>query len=338
MKIHIYVNEVAGGWLPDDIDQFLGGGEEVVVLLAEALVRFGFSVVVYHNRPEGMEIPNSSVDGTSPFERHGVLYLPREKADFGKNPSEEILITFKDAAPFINGASVFRNIHFSSDVEGNWPLNSLNYFVHMSEYHASRNIFVPLDKSVVCPLGVDIHSLDKHRMEKVENTVLYCSSPDRGLVQLVQDWSKIKESNPDLKLRVAYGFHNYEANEVADPRARTWKNNLLKLIKDNGVEYLGQLSKEEIEQEYWKAEYWCLPLQRPDSELFCLNALKARYCGCIPIVNKIGALKDTVQDYIPYKNFVDGVMDVHVEDARYKAKSWDKVVEEHWAPLFQEVL
>lgn len=332
MKIHIYVNEVTGGWLPDDIDRFLGGGEEVVVLLAEAFVRQGYSVNVYLNFP-----------GNGPFlpedickERNGVLYTTREKASFGKDPENEILITFKDPTPHIQGASVFRNIHFSSDVERSWPLGSLNYFVHLSNYHESRNVFIPFNKSVVSPLGIDMKSLDSNKTDKLPGTMLYCSSPDRGLVQLVQDWEKIRKSHPGLELKVAYGFKNFEAHEGS--QAGAWKRNLLKMMEDRGIEYLGQLTKNEIEEEYWKAEYWCLPLQKPDSEMFCLNALKARYCGCMPVVNKMGALRDTVGDYIQYHDFVVGGLGVCVEPARYQPTTWDEVVKDYWLPLFRGVV
>ena len=343
MKIHIYTNNVAGGWMPDDIDQFLGGGEEVVVLLAEAFVRAGYAVNVYHNTPEPELLFSDStilavVKPSYPdtHQRNGVLYLPREKANFGKDPENEILITWKDSTPIVQGASVFRNIHFSSDVEGAWPMSSLNHFVNMSNYQQARNVFVPGDKSVVCPLGVDLESLDSNRVDKIPNTMLYCSSPDRGLVKLVQDWKEIKKFHPDLLLKVAYGFKNYEANERNDPRAGQWRLNLIDMMdKEDGIEYLGQLTKDQIEKEYWKAEYWCLPLQRPDSELFCLNAIKARYCECIPVINKVGALKNTVGSFINYVDFLTGTGLLIVEEAQHHPVTWDKVVADYWLPLFR---
>ena len=103
MHIQIYMNEVAGGWLPDDIDRFLGGSEELIVLLAEALVRYGFRVTVYHNRPL-----DCGIQQREDVERNEVYYLPRERATLGKDPQNEVLITFKDPSPFIQGASVFR--------------------------------------------------------------------------------------------------------------------------------------------------------------------------------------------------------------------------------------
>lgn len=326
MKIHIFVNEVAGGWVPDDIDRFLGGGEECVVLLAEAFVRHGFKVVVYSNWDDKT---------IKDIEWHGVEYKPREKAVIGTNPAEEILITFKDPTPHIQGASVFRNIHWSSDVERPWTAPYLNYFVNLTEYHQSQNVFVKNSRSVIAPHGVDIASLDKNKCDRVPDTMLYCSSPDRGLVQLVKDWPSVKEHHPKLELRVAYGFRNFQANEASDPRAGTWERNLLKMMEVAGIEYLGQLSKNKIEEEYWKAQYWCLPLQSPRSELFCLNAVKARYCGCMPVVNKVGGLRSTVGDYIEYPLFANGLTNKVEEFPKATAMTWDAVVKRYWMPMIE---
>ena len=51
---------------------------------------------------------------------------------------------------------------------------------------------------------------------------------------------------------------------------------------------------------YWKSEYWVLPLNNPQSELFCLNAIKAQYCGSIPVVRRVGALQETVNQFIDW--------------------------------------
>ena len=65
MKIIIFTNDVAGGWEPDDIDRFLGGSEESVVLLSEALIRYGFEVDVYHTKKPGVEEKKVSFMGVN---------------------------------------------------------------------------------------------------------------------------------------------------------------------------------------------------------------------------------------------------------------------------------
>ena len=328
MNIRIFTNEVAGGWLATDLEDFLGGSEEVVVLLARALKRSGFNVTVFHTFPEGF----SGNDYTD----EGVEYKKRSSA--GVN-SGDILITFKDNLPW--RGKEFRpavKIHWSSDVEMPWPqgtVENLDAFICLSEFHKSRSIFVPYDKLKVFPQGLDTVSLTANFVPKEHDTILYCSSPDRGLSQLLNDWPAIqKQYDNRFKLKVSYGFKNID---LMARNAKEVKSHLLYKMQQPGITYLGQLSKNKMEEEYHRSHYWTLPLNRADSELFCLNATKSFFCGCIPIVTRIGALKNTVKSHIPYKNFVSGDMQpVHEEEDKTLQLTWDQVVERYWIPLFEK--
>jgi glycogen synthase len=85
-----------------------------------------------------------------------------------------------------------------------------------------------------------------------------------------------------------------------------------------------------MEKLYWKSKYWILPLNNAESELFCLNAIKAQYCGCIPIVNKIGALTETVSNYIEYNDFVKGKLEIIKSNNIIPLFSWKEVVDKFW--------
>lgn len=336
MKIRIFTNEVAGGWWANDLDNFLGGSEECVVLLAEALVRSGFQVTVYHT------FPFQKTNPINIYKRKEVTYQPREFADSQKG---DILITFKDNLPWIGGetdASI--KIHWSSEVEKPWKTNDLDYFVNLTPYHKFQNVFVRNGKSVVVPHGIDTKALvnDSKGMCKEANTILYCSSPDRGLLPLLSNWNFIHKFWPNMRLNVAYGFKN---TRLMHSGAKIFENSIMSLIKrSNGVTYLGQLKRKEIHQEYGKSEYWALPLVNPRSELFCLNAIKARVCHCTPIINRIGALKHTAsKNYIKFKQFVNGVKDIENEDQLTDNDlnpilNWDEVVKNYWIPMFEKKL
>jgi len=324
-KIKFFTNEVYPAWEPTDIDNFLGGSEELIVLLAQALVANNYDVEVYH-----------SARIQSQKEYNGVQYLPREQAQCNE---DDIFITFKDNQPWINGAKSKLNIHLTADIESGWGvdkngqlhIDNLDAFVNISNYQRRKNFFVPYEKEYAFPLGVDIDSLEKNKQEQIDGTLLYCSSPDRGLLQLLNDWPTIKQKHPNLKLKVAYGWRHFNFQNL---QLRNFRNHIQKLMDQHAdIEYLGMLSKDEIEREYWKAQYWILPLNNPDSELFCLNAVKSKYCGCTPVVNKLGALSETVGDYIPYLNFIKGNMSIVQEKGAFsKAISWDEVVKKYWIP------
>jgi len=328
-KIKIFTNQVANGWEPADLKTFLGGSEESVVLLAEALTRKEFEVTVYHNQVISKD-----------KNINGVLYKSREQATCDQ---DDIFITFKDVAPWKMGAKAALNIHWTTEIEKSWGSNpdtgeryidNIDHYINISKYQQGKNSFVPNSINKAFPLGVDLESLNKNKAKTEKNTLLYCSSPDRGLLQLLKDWKFIKQKSPDLKLKVAYGWGNFN---TANPEIRKFKDTISKLLNQDGITYLGSLDKTQIEKEYWKAAYWVLPLNNPNSELFCLNAVKARHCGCTPIVNKVGALSETVGDFIDYHDFINkGLSNVQKEEADYKAISWDNIVEQYWLPILKD--
>lgn len=329
MKVDIYSNAVAGGWTPLQGNDFLGGSEESLVLWAEALARTGkYEITIYLNFPN---------EHTPELHHNGVWYRHRSNFDFGKY--RDILITWKDPQPWKMGTRAKLRLHWTGEVEPrffSW-YRSLSRLVCISDYHLSRMEGVPEGLGVAFPLGVDLDHLDSQKMDRVPNTMLYCSSPDRGLEQLLTDWPKIRENHPGIELRVAYGWRNFDASTQGNTRALLYKRHILKRMEQEGITYLGELDRDGIAQEYWKAEYWVLPLQNPDSELFCLNAIKARHCGATPVVNRIGALQNTVTAWIDYQTFTIGKNSgFKVEENTYPIQSWDQVVKQYWEPLFQE--
>ena len=313
--------------MPSDLDESLGGSEECVVLLAEAFARAGFNVTVYITPPADRPLVGEALNG--------VNYLPRGQAEAWH---KDIFITFKDPSPFISGAEAAAKIHWSSDVEPIWNTEKVDAFVNLTSWHYSRNVFVPDQKSTIIAHGIDVDSLDRNKVDKKEKQILYCSSPDRGLIDLLNDWPKIRENHGvDFELIVSYGFGFFDRNPT--PRNQTFKNDLVKLMDQPGVNYIGAVTRDEIEALYHQSEYWVLPLFLPDAELFCLNALKARHCGAIPIVRRIGALTDTVGDHIEYDKFIQGtskVTTVRAEET-VAVHTWDEVVEKGWIPLIDSI-
>lgn len=321
MRIKIFTNDLPGGWSPIDLDKSLGGSEEVVTLLAKELAK-EHQVIVYHTQKEKCTV-----------EYHNAVFKDRSEASC---TNEDVFITFKDPTPWINGAKAKVSIHWSSEVERPWETANIDYFVNLTDFHESRNVWVSSKKSRVIPHGIDLKSLDQHKVDREPNTLLYCSSPDRGLETLLKDWPIIKERFPNMRLKVAYGFEILKACSRNSPQALEYVNNMLMVMKQQGVEYLGQLSKEDLEKEYWRNEFWILPLEKPESELFCLNALKSRHCGMIPIVNKIGALRNTVGEHVPYADFLSGKLETTDKGKiGVRAQNWSGIVSDFWDNLFK---
>ena len=318
MRVCIVTENFIQPWSPNDIETFLGGSQECVVLLAEALSKRGHSVQVMTHGPTPV--------GSE--ERKGIPYT-----QFSEPIQADVAILFK-VNPLTRKPPC-KVIFWSSDVQEKIPgIVSCNAVVCLTMYHLQRNGW---KSGYVIPHGIDFESLDRRRKEKIPNTVLYCSSPDRGLEDLLQNWHLVRKHFPKLTLTITYGFRitRQISSELGRNIADHYEENVRQECKRVGIRYLGDVSRQKLEELYWESEYWILPLNNADSELFCFNAVKSAYTRCIPIVNKIGALTETVRDYIPFTQFIQG--DLRVVPGRniVPMYTWEEVAE-MWGRVFPE--
>lgn len=317
-KIAIITENFYIPWTPNDIDKFVAGCQESLILFSEELAKNNYFVVVFSNGPVKIK---SEV-------RKGVLYTPLILIDFSEF---DLLILFKHN-PFPRFLlPKTKIIYWSSDIE---ELNIIENKVCLTQFHADMNDW---KNAYVIPHGIDMNSLNENKESRDENMILYSSSPDRGLVTLIEDWKKIQTFFPNLRLYITYGFQIQKQLEKNLQIPEQSEKSLVNACNELNITFLPSLNKKEFESLYWKAKYWILPLNDEKSELFCLNAIKAQYCGCIPIVNKIGALKETVKDYIDYKDFVNGNLTITKGDNTIPLFSWSEVVKK-WEKLFFESL
>ncbi len=334
MDVTLLTNAVAGGWDPRLREQGgggLGGSEECVTLWAEALARTGRAVEVLGTFPE------------ADFRHQGVRYRTRDCFDPGA--ARQTLIAFKERAAWLFPVRAEVTVHWSSDVEPPLKpalLGRVGHVVALSSYHARRLDWVPADKLRVIPHGIGAEWLRAPDSaggpgEPRGPLLVYCSSPDRGLERLLQDWPTLRERHPGLELAVCYGR----------PVAPAWLEAAAPLLRQPGVAWLGSLAEPALMHLLSRARYWCLPLNRPDAELFCLSAVKAQARGALPVVQHVldqhsldrhrpgSGLGDTVRRYVPYREFLAGELTVHDNPAARAdlPLDWDQVLQRFWLPL-----
>lgn len=296
MLVSIYTNEVQGGWHPQQ--KFLGGSEEAVVMFSSTLVKLGYDVEVY-----------SSILTQQNYE--GVTYLPRNTFNFSK--SYETLISFKDNAPWRLNTQAKRKLHWSTAVEDKWSdgvLDKIDAFVCISRYHLSR-VFTG-EKGKVIHLGIDTESIQNNKKEKKPKSILYCSSPDRGLQTLLSHWNEIQ----GYELLITY----HKMFEIDLPN----------------VKHIGPVDRNTFEQLMWSCEYWIHTLNKPDAELLCLNAIKARATETKAIVNTPygSGLEDSVMEYIPFSEFLKGsTYLMKNEKCNTGIRTWKEIIQANWLPL-----
>jgi glycosyltransferase involved in cell wall biosynthesis len=246
MRIGIIVNEVFSGWTPNDIR--LGGTEESVVQWSRQLSKT-HEVMVFQNGFVGK-------DGL-------VTYLPR-----GEYPIYSFDVTLNIKSPDM--PKVGRTLYFTNETDADkLNLSAYEGVIWPSQW-AKDHIKVNNPNVYVVPHGYDSSKI--YPAAKIPKTVLYASSPDRGLADLLEAWPQVVAAHPDAQLIVTYG---------ATPR--DIPNTL----------FLGNVSEDEMNELYRTSDVWCHPCS--GGELFGITAVKAQAAGCVPVYYPTMALQETVQ-------------------------------------------
>ena len=135
--------------------------------------------------------------------------------------------------------------------------------------------------------------------------ILYASSPDRGLMQLLWILNRVREFDPEFELVVAYGFDNIDkiiAQIQARPEAergpidQQWLQNntqLRQALQSPGVRMLGRLGQPELYRQWAQAGMWvyCTNFR----ETSCITSMESQALGAIPVVSPVWAVEENVR-------------------------------------------
>jgi glycosyltransferase involved in cell wall biosynthesis/SAM-dependent methyltransferase len=152
--------------------------------------------------------------------------------------------------------------------------------------------------------------------QKIPGRIIFTSSADRGAHWLLSIFSKIKERVPHASLKVFYNF-DYGALEDHEILGPTVNEDILELaqriryikyamprLKDLDVEHVGSVSKNQIIEEYKKAEVFAFPCDTVQwTEGFSISTLEAlNYCATIiSDTDALGSLYDGYAEIIKGK-------------------------------------
>lgn len=294
-SIRICSNIVYEGWSARDLETGVGGSEEKLIEFARELAK-DYDITIYHNGVHG--------------DFDGVKY--RDYSDFNAWEYSDVFISFKSRQMLYQSINAKKKFHWTTEIEdwtGN-PIQDVNKIFVISDFHKDqmKPQTLPLEKQY---LWADLKRLDRNKVKKEKGTMLYCSSYDRGLEDLLRSWGTVMKKLNLKKLYLTYGWDFLDRVAKGNPQMELWKKQMLELLKQKGIKMLGRLTNNQMCRMYWKSEYWCLPCNNPNSELFCINAIKASYTGCIPVVRRIGGLQETVLFYYDFDKLIGQMVGKH---------------------------
>ena len=125
------------------------------------------------------------------------------------------------------------------------------------------------------------------KSNKIRNSFVYTSRPERGLHRLLDLWSSITEQIPDAFLFIcSYIKLPYEYTD--------------KINKFNNITLLGKLNTDDLYNLTTKSEYWLYPTYF--AETGCITAMEMLASEVICLYYPLAGLINTIGDYgIPIK-------------------------------------
>ncbi len=246
-----------------------------------------------------------------------VSFYPLSRFD----PSSyvDVLIFFRIVPPAMLERSNARiTIWWITDVPDSTmspvDLSRIDRVIAISQFQ--RRIFLAFHPSfdptrvIVIEHGVDMteylsDSDDSAKPLKVENRLIYCSSPARGLTHLVDILPRIQRELPSTELLITFDYTLRGRRPEIDFFRRCFESLA-------NVRYLGKLSREELVAAQKSSMIMVYPATY--AEGFCLSALECMAAGAVPVTSSYGALDTTLgEGGIP----VSGIPGSHVFAERF---------------------
>ena len=138
--------------------------------------------------------------------------------------------------------------------------------------------------------------------------LIYKSSYDRGAEHLLNMWSEIKKEVPEATLSIYYGWNLFDKGHANNPQMMKWKENMIKMMQQEGITEYGRVSKEELDKATANADIWAYPTHFGETN--CITALDSEKLGCVPVTMAYAGLLDTVYSGV----LIDG--DIYEEATR----------------------
>jgi len=165
-------------------------------------------------------------------------------------------------------------------------------------YAMNQRHGVPFDKLHIAYNFLQRELFDNdEKIERKRDRFVYGSSPDRGLIRLMELWPKIRERLPDACLDIYYGWRGIEALGLKTQgigwatRLEYMRQRFEQLVHQPGINSLGMVPARTLARAYRSAGVWCYPTTF--EETGCSTACEVRAAGCVPVCPPLAALAET---------------------------------------------
>lgn len=176
------------------------------------------------------------------------------------------------------------------------------------------------DKVLLSSNGINVEAIEAAEAEAPERNpkrLIWTSSPDRGLKEVLDIFERAREYVPDLALDIFYGLDNILTICGGDRTRYPWSESFAlqdRALVMPGVTWRGRIGQTELKRELFASGIWLYPTWF--SETSCISCMEAQACGVIPITRPFWAVGHNVRFG---GVFIDGQPDEPLIKARYVA-------------------
>lgn len=282
-SIVIYCGNTSEPWSAKSLETGIGGSESAIIRLSKYWKSQGYEVTVY-----------CSCDAPGIYD--DVIY--RQHTGFNMVDDFNILIIWRSLEfPHVyhcKAKKVFVDLH--DLIEKYISDRSLNYVTkYCVKSNFQRQMLKNIDgksiddnKVAIIPNG---GAIEYNHTEKIPGYIIYSSSYDRGLYDMLKyGWPIIKQKCPHAFLKIFYGWNAYDKITKGSKEAILYKEELLKLMSQDGIEECGRISNERLLQEKSKAviHYYMATFE----EIDCISIRESACLQAIPIVSEYGVFPE----------------------------------------------
>jgi glycosyltransferase involved in cell wall biosynthesis/2-polyprenyl-3-methyl-5-hydroxy-6-metoxy-1,4-benzoquinol methylase len=290
------------------LETSLGGSESALIHLARGLAGRGNTIVVYTRFARGEDdrpVMESYRDD------HGIWWFDNSREMMNsiiRARQPEVFVSLRHPA-IMQWASLSDcrlRILWNEDLlttPGDYFASAWQTDLHafVSDYQQEqycREIpdLRPLSWATRNPVDMDALRAAADGIEKEPDRLIHISRPERALVAgdrspLLEAFARLRKRRPNATLAVARYHSMYEGNPNVDAFCRRADE---LVAEAEGVEYLGNLNKEELYHEIARAQLMLYPGIQTFAETSCIAAIEAQALGTPLICTDIGALRETL--------------------------------------------
>jgi len=323
----------------DVFDRGVGGAELALISWAEVMAKRGHKIRIYNQT------------SLTSYHINGVEYLP--DGHYNTNDDRDILVTFRGPQELARHSNAKKRIGWSCDQYtvgdyNQWYMTS-DKIILISPFHQKDHLQrygqIALERGQVIDLGV--RTWEYVPVEKTPYSFIFCSVPDRGLMELANLWPEITNTFPQATLTITSDYTLWGANAPLNMQYR------MRLAGMPGVNFLGNIPREDLVKEQSRAEVNLYPCIYDEN--FCIAIAECQVAGVYCITTNQGALAttnftgaifppgpgnrisylDTLQSFFNQPFSLRTMLSKEITKRAIARFDWDKIAEQ-WEQVFNE--